>query len=124
MERQLVQQQDEISVKELELEGMLEVQNTQLERIADLTRQQAKRELMENMEAEAQREAAWCVKEIQEEAQAKAHNKVREIITGAIQRLAVNYTVESTVTLVKLPTDDMKGRIIGHEGRNIRSFEH
>ena len=123
LERQLVQQQDEISVKELELEAMLEAQNTRLERIAALTRQQAKRELMENMEAEAQREAAWRVKEIREEAQAKAHDEAREIITGAIQRLAVNYTVESTVTLVELPTDDMKGRIIGREGRNIRSFE-
>jgi len=123
LERQLVQQQDEISVKELELEAMLEAQNTRLERIAALTRQQAKRELMENMEIEAQREAAWRVKEIREEAQAKAHAEAREIIATAIQRLAVNYTVSSTVTRVALSSDDMKGRIIGREGRNIRSFE-
>ena len=123
LEQQLVQQQDEISVKELELKAMLEAQNTRLERIAALTRQQAKRELIENMEIEAQREAAWRVKEIREEAQAKAHEEAREIIASAIQRLAVNYTVESTVTKVGLPAEDMKGRIIGREGRNIRSFE-
>lgn len=123
LEQQLVQQQDEISVKELELEAMLEAQNTRLERIAALTRQQAKRELMENMEIEAEREAAWRVKEIREEAQAKAHDEAREIIATAIQRLAVNYTIASTVTRVALSSDDMKGRIIGREGRNIRSFE-
>ncbi len=123
LEQQLVQQQDELAVKELELEAMLEAQNARLERIATLTRQQAKRELMENLLDEARREVAWRVKEIREDAQARANDEAREIIASAIQRLAVNYTVESTVTVVKLPTDDMKGRIIGREGRNIRSFE-
>lgn len=122
-EQKLVQQQDELSVKELELEAILEAQNARLERIAALTRQQAKRELMENLEAEAQREVAWRLKEIREDAQARANDEAREIIASAIQRLAVDYTVESTVTVVELPADEMKGRIIGREGRNIRSFE-
>ena len=123
LEQKLVQQQDELSVKELELEAILEAQNARLERIAALTRHQAKRELMENLEAEAQREVAWRLKEIREDAQARANDEAREIIASAIQRLAVDYTVESTVTVVDLPADEMKGRIIGREGRNIRSFE-
>ena len=90
LEQKLVQQQDELSVKELELEAILEAQNARLERIAALTRHQAKRELMENLEAEAQREVAWRLKEIREDAQARANDEAREIIASAIQRLAVD----------------------------------
>lgn len=123
LEQQLSQQQEEISTKENELATVLEAQNARLERIASLTRDQAKRELMENLEGEARREATWHIKEIREEAQTRANDEAREIIASAIQRLAADHTVESTVTVVKLPSDEMKGRIIGREGRNIRAFE-
>ena len=122
-ERQIEQVKQEVETRSRELEAVLEEQNTRLERIAGLTRELAKRELMENLEAEARREVAWRVKEIREEALARANDEAREIIAGAIQRLAADHTVESTVAVVKLPSDEMKGRIIGREGRNIRAFE-
>ena len=123
LEQQVTQQQEEVGAKEQELETTLEVQKERLEHIAGLTRHQAKRELMENIESEAVREVAWRVKEIKEDAQTRATEEAKEIIASAIQRLAADHTVESTVTVVKLPSDEMKGRIIGREGRNIRAFE-
>ena len=113
----------ELEIKSKDLEKMLEAQNERLERIAGLTRTQAKRELVENLEVEARRESAWRTKEIREEALSRANEEAREIIANAIQRLAADHTVESTVAMVKLPSDEMKGRIIGREGRNIRAFE-
>ncbi|MCZ6635830.1 MAG: ribonuclease Y [bacterium] len=122
-EESLNQLQDEVETKSRDLGVLIAAQNTRLERIAGMTKEEAKRVLMDNLAEEANREVAWRVKEIREEALAKANDEAREIIASAVQRLATRHTTESTATVVKLPSDEMKGRIIGREGRNIRAFE-
>ncbi len=94
-----------------------------LERVAQLTAEQAKAELVAAVETQAKREAALLVREIEREANEQGDARAREIITLAIQRLASEQTAESVVSVLHLPADDMKGRIIGREGRNIRAFE-
>jgi ribonucrease Y len=116
IQAQLEAQTQELSAKLLE-------QNQRLERIAGLTKAEAKDILMANLEQEAKSEAEWRVKELRDDAIARANDEAREIIASAIQRLAADHTIESTVAMVRLPTDEMKGRIIGREGRNIRAFE-
>jgi ribonuclease Y len=102
----------------------LEVHRRQiLERTAELTAEQAKAELVATVEAQAKREAAMLVRDIEREAQEQGDARAREIITLAIQRLASEQTAESVVSVLHLPADEMKGRIIGREGRNIRAFE-
>ena len=102
----------------------LEVHRRQiLERTAELTAEQAKAELVAAVEAQAKREAAMLVRDIEREAQEQGDARAREIITLAIQRLASEQTAESVVSVLHLPADEMKGRIIGREGRNIRAFE-
>ncbi len=96
---------------------------TEVEKIAGLTREEAKNMLIEEMTNEAKIEAARSIREIEEEAQKEADKKSRDIIATAIQRCASEYVGEIAVTVVELPSDEMKGRIIGREGRNIRTFE-
>jgi len=122
-ERALLAKEKAVSVREVELDHLISVQNEQLERIAGMTSEEAKKILMANLEQAAHRDAAGRVKEILEEAEQNAEKEAREIIIGAIYRCAADHTVESTVSVVSLPNDEMKGRIIGREGRNIRSFE-
>ena len=94
-----------------------------LERAANLSAEQAKAELVAAVETQAKREAALLIREIEREANQNGEARAREIITLAIQRLASEQTAESVVSVLHLPADDMKGRIIGREGRNIRAFE-
>jgi ribonuclease Y len=94
-----------------------------LERVAALTRDEAREQLLKQMEADARREAAALITRIEHDAREQAAEKARAIITQAIQRSAAEHTVETTVTVVDLPSDEMKGRIIGREGRNIRALE-
>ena len=94
-----------------------------LERVAALTRDEAREQLLRQMEADARREAAALITRIEHDAREQAADKARAIITQAIQRSAAEHTVETTVTVVDLPSDEMKGRIIGREGRNIRALE-
>lgn len=122
-EEELARLREQIEAKARILEARILEQNTQLERIAGLTQDEAKAILMANLEDEARRDAAWRIKEIREDALARANDEGREIIASAIQRLAADHTVESTQAVVRLPSDEMKGRIIGREGRNIRAFE-
>jgi ribonuclease Y len=122
-ERALQAKEKAVSIRETELEHLISVQNEQLERVAGMTSEEAKKILMENLEQAAHRDAATRVKEILDEAERNADKEAREIIIGAIYRCAADHTVESTVSVVNLPNDEMKGRIIGREGRNIRSFE-
>ncbi|MGI8769259.1 MAG: ribonuclease Y [Propionibacteriaceae bacterium] len=96
---------------------------TERERIAGLTANQARSELVAAVEFEARRQSAILTRDIELHAQHEGDAKARNIIVGAIQRVASDQTTESVVTAIHLPTDDMKGRIIGREGRNIRSFE-
>lgn len=95
----------------------------ELERVAGLTTEQAKAELVATMENQAKREAAVIVRDIEAAAKAEADKRARKIVTLAIQRVAVEQTSESVVSVMHLPGDEMKGRIIGREGRNIRAFE-
>jgi ribonucrease Y len=97
--------------------------NKELERVAGLTAEQAKAELVATVENQAKREAALSVRDIEATARSEADKRARKIVTLAIQRVAVEQTSESVVSVMHLPGDEMKGRIIGREGRNIRAFE-
>jgi ribonuclease Y len=108
----------EAALAQLEREAL-----TRLERLAGLTAAEAKQELLRRLEDEARSEAAALLRDIREEAKKSAEREARKIVALAIQRIAVEQTVETTVAAVALPNDEMKGRIIGREGRNIRAFE-
>ncbi len=122
-EKSLSHREKAIKVREEELNNLTQQQNAQLEKIAGMTAEEARQQLMENLIGQAKMEAAATIKEIRENAERTAEKEAREIITQAIYRCAADHTVETTVSVVSLPTDEMKGRIIGREGRNIRSFE-
>ena len=95
----------------------------ELMKISKMSQEEAKKELMENLEKELSHETGKMIKEMEEVAKSEADKKSRNIISLAIQRFAADHTVETTTSFVPLPNDDMKGRIIGREGRNIRTFE-
>ena len=109
--------------KDNELTKLVAMENEKLEKISHMTQDEAKKILMTNLEGQVRYEAAQMIKEIKDTAKAEAENEAKEILVQAIQRCAADATVESTVIVVHLPSDEMKGRIIGREGRNIRSFE-
>ena len=109
--------------KDQELQKLIEEENLRLQRISGLTKEQAKKLQMQNILAQAQQEAAHDVREIREQAKQTANREAKELILQALQRCAIDQVVETTVSVLNLPDDDMKGRIIGREGRNIRSFE-
>ncbi|MBK7141069.1 MAG: ribonuclease Y [bacterium] len=112
-----------ITLRETELDQIISQQNDRLQKIAQMSPEEAKRQLMDNMIGEAKLEAAAKIKEIRDQAEQNAEKEAKEIILSSIYRCAADHTVESTVSVVNLPTDEMKGRIIGREGRNIRAFE-
>jgi ribonuclease Y len=103
--------------------ALIEEQRRQVERVAGMTAAEAKQRLLAQMEDEARREATLIAMRLEEEARQEADRKAREVLATTIQRLAPDYTVETAVSIVDLPSDDMKGRIIGREGRNIRALE-
>ena len=109
--------------KRAELDESIEEIKGKIENMAGLTREQAKAELVGLVEDEARHEAARRLKQIEEDCNAGAEQKAKDIISLAIQRYSGRYTSEKTVSVVNLPSDDVKGRIIGREGRNIRSIE-
>lgn len=122
-EKYLREQEDKTARRETELQKLIEQQNQRLERIAGMSKNEAQKVLMENLLDRAKQDIAKKVKEIKDEAIANANRQAREIIVSAIQRSAADHTAETTVSVVNLPNDNMKGRIIGREGRNIRHFE-
>ncbi|MCD6162413.1 MAG: ribonuclease Y [candidate division Zixibacteria bacterium] len=122
-ERSIVAKERTVLHKEQQLDSLIAEQNAQLEKVAGMTSEEAKKLLMENLESEARRDAAQLIKEIKEQAERDAEKEAKNIIIQAIQRCAADYAMESCVSVVNIPTDEMKGRIIGREGRNIRSFE-
>jgi ribonuclease Y len=122
-EKTLTSKERAVLHKEQQLNTLIAEQNAQLEKIAGMTSDEAKKILMENLEAEARRDAARIIKDIKEQAERDAEKEAKNIIIQAIQRCAADYTMESCVSVVNIPNDEMKGRIIGREGRNIRSFE-
>jgi ribonuclease Y len=109
--------------KDAELTKLVAMENEKLEKISHMTQEEAKKILMTNLEGQVRYEAAQMIKEIKDTAKAEAETEAKEIVVQAIQRCAADATVETTVSVVHLPNDEMKGRIIGREGRNIRSFE-
>ncbi len=122
-ENDLRQKETYISKKLEEAEKLREEQFKKLEEISGLTKEDAKKILMDNLISEAKIEAAQYIKQIRDEAKQNAQREARNIILEAIQRTASDHSIESTVSVVTLESDEMKGRIIGREGRNIRSFE-
>jgi ribonuclease Y len=123
LDRSLAVREKSVEKREAELEGMFEEERNKLEQIAGLTAQQAREELVRMMEDEARIEAAHIVKRIEDEAREQAGKQAQRIIGMAVQRSASDYISETTVSVVVLPSDEMKGRIIGREGRNIRALE-
>ncbi|MFQ5823697.1 MAG: ribonuclease Y [bacterium] len=109
--------------REQELEQLIQEENLRLERISGLTNEEAKKIQMQNMLEKAKKEAAQEIREIRERTKQTANRDAREIILQALQRSAIEHVVDTTVSIVNLPDDEMKGRIIGREGRNIRTFE-
>lgn len=120
---QLNKRSEELEAKAVEVENMHRVQVKELERISGLTSEQAKDFLIKSVESEAAHDMAMKVKEIEARAKEEANKKAREIIANAIQKCAADHVAETTVSVVSLPSDEMKGRIIGREGRNIRTLE-
>ena len=104
-------------------ERLVADQQRELQRVAGMTSDEARESLIKQMEADARRDAANLVKRLDAEARETAAQKARQLITEAIQRSAAEHTTETTVSVVDLPSDDLKGRIIGREGRNIRALE-
>lgn len=109
--------------REQELERLVGEERRRIEQMAGMSAEDAKNELIRRMEDEAQADAANRVREIRESAKRNAEREAKKIVALAIQRIAADHTAESTVSAVSLPNDEMKGRIIGREGRNIRAFE-
>lgn len=122
-DRDLAAREKLLRAKMERFDQLIEQENSRLERIAGLSAEEAKKELINNLENEARLEAARIIREIKEEAKARAEKEAREVIAAAIQRCAIAHTSETTVSVVNLPSDEIKGRIIGREGRNIRTFE-
>ena len=122
-EQSLSQRDKNVLVKEKEVQTVLQQERDKLESIAGLTQSDAKETLMKLMEDAAKHESAKRVKQIEDEAKETAEKRAVKIIAQAVQRYAGDYATERTVSVVNLPGDDMKGRIIGREGRNIRAIE-
>lgn len=112
-----------VKVREAEIEVLVREQHLKLERVAGLTAEDARRELLQKVEDEARAQASALGRDIREQAKKEAEKDAKKIIALAVQRLAAEHTAETTVAAVALPSDEMKGRIIGREGRNIRAFE-
>lgn len=109
--------------KNKKIESIIEQENQKLQNLSNLTIEDAKKQLKENLEAQAKTEAVQIINEIRQEAKEKAQREAKEIIAGAIENLAYEFTLESTLSTVELPNERFKGMIIGREGRNIRAFE-
>ena len=122
-EENLNKKQQELSELEENIQELYTKQREELERLSGLTSEQAKEILLEEVNKEIKHETAMMIKEVEAKAKEEADKKAREIITYAIQRCAADHVAETTVYVVNLPNDEMKGRIIGREGRNIRTLE-
>lgn len=122
-DREVSARQSQYDLKIKEQDALISQSKARLEKISDMTAEEAKKMLMQAMEDEAKYEAMKIIKKIEEEAREKADKKAKEIIAFAIQRYAGDYVGEDTVSVVTLPNEEMKGRIIGREGRNIRALE-
>lgn len=123
LERKLKSRDQTLATKEAELEGILKEQRERLLQVSGVSMDQAKEMLMRRLEDELKGECGALIQRMTEQAQEEAKEKSRQIIIQAIQRYAAEQTSDHTVSSVTIPSDDMKGRVIGREGRNIRAFE-
>jgi ribonuclease Y len=123
LEKNLAQRERAVQEKEEGIEELIRRQEAKLEEISGLTADQARAQLLEDIESRTRHEAARMVRQIESEAKETGDRKAKEILSTAIQRYAGDFVAEQTVTAVTLPSEDMKGRIIGREGRNIRALE-
>ncbi len=122
-EESITKHENQIQEKKKELDNFVAKQVEELEKISGLTADEAKALLLEEIEKDVRHDASLMIKDIESKAKEEADKRAKEIITGAIQRCAADHVAESTVSVVALPNDEMKGRIIGREGRNIRAIE-
>ena len=122
-EQSLASKEDALHKKQEEVDALGEKRTQELERISGLTSDQAREYLLKTVEDETRHDAALKIKEIETEAKDEADKKAREYVVNAIQRCAADHVAEATISVVQLPNDEMKGRIIGREGRNIRTLE-
>lgn len=122
-EDSLVQKQQQIDVLESKVEEIVHKQEEELERVSGLSREEARNIILENLDRELSHETALHIKEAETRAKEEADKKAKDLLSLAIQRCAADHVAETTVSVVNLPNDEMKGRIIGREGRNIRTLE-
>ena len=122
-EEELAKKLQKVSETQAKADELVKEQNAKLEEISGLTQEQAKQYLLQSVEEEVRHEAAMKIKEIEQQLKDEAESTAREVIATAIQRCAADHAAETTVSVVALPNDEMKGRIIGREGRNIRTLE-
>lgn len=122
-EQSVNSKEDQLRAKEKKVEELNEKRVQELERISGLTSEQAKEYLLKTVEEDVKQDAAKLVKELENQAKEEADKKAKECVVNAIQRCAADHVAETTISVVQLPNDEMKGRIIGREGRNIRALE-
>jgi ribonucrease Y len=122
-DQSLAQHEQEVAKVREEVQALYQTGRQDLERISGLTGEQARQELLQKAEAEVRYEAAQTARKIEAEAREDAERRAREVVALAIQRCAADHTAEVTVSVIPLPNEEMKGRIIGREGRNIRALE-
>lgn len=123
-ERNLNKRQSQIDRRANEIEKLNQERMVELERISAMTQEEAREELLKLVEREARQDMTRVIRQVEADIKEQADRKAREIVTLAIQRIATDQVSETTVSAVPLPNDDMKGRIIGRQGRNIRAFEN
>ena len=122
-EHSLTQKEESLKEKHEALDAKHAEITAELERVSGLTSEQAKEHLLKTVEEDVKKDAAKLVKELEQEARDEASKRAKEIVVSAIQRCAADHVSENTITVVQIPSDEMKGRIIGREGRNIRTLE-
>jgi ribonuclease Y len=123
LEKRLTKQELDLKNHEEELERLVSEETARLQEISGLTAEEAKKRLLADIESQTRHESAQMIRQIEMEARENADRKAKQILAGAIQRYSGDYVAEQTVSTVNLPSEDMKGRIIGREGRNIRALE-
>jgi len=123
LEKDLTEKRKRFEERDKELSRLIGEENTRLERISGITREEAKKQLADNLIETVKAESAQLMKELRDKAKEDAKREAQKLIIQAIQRTAADHTVETTVSVLNLESDEMKGRIIGREGRNIRAFE-
>ncbi|PWZ47995.1 ribonuclease Y, partial [Staphylococcus pseudintermedius] len=122
-ESKLEERQQQVDAKESSVQSIIMKHEQELERISGLTQEEARKEQLSRVEDELSQDIAVLVKEKENEAKEKVNQNAKELLATVVQRFAADHTSESTVSVVNLPNDEMKGRIIGREGRNIRTLE-